>query len=1085
MARSSWSAVALVVAAVVLLTLPGALASGGGGGPSSPALAPPPPGPTTNASLTLEAGHNLSSLFWGTTVSPRSRLLPNEGSLTTGTPVSVVVWPGAFAGDEYDPLGNMARGLTWTPSNQATTPLTNESQFVTWCKAIHCAAILQVSGEIDNPSIAADVVAYTVNKTYTGPVWETNGTEVNVTIPGLDFRPVAWEIGNEPALWAYWDEPWGQWHPYQTPNSAQYAQEENAYFLAMDHANSSYRPGIIGLPGIGRADSLDSPATWVNNVISENGPNLTGIATHIYPARNLPSGQSGLVQFYDQISPNDPSSFLARTEDYAVPVAAACRIYICGPDGNSTLPIYVTEVGTSLSHTVFGGYSVGFPGALGMAMEGIEAMSFPNTTVASIDLFQSVADTNNGWFNNSGGGRPTYTLYSRIFTHLGTDAFPVNVTGDTNVSAIATVAPNDSDRRDLLVTNENITTSASFNLGFLNRSWYAPGTAPLPTFAAGSPVEVWEWNATTPSYNYTTGLTSSDPQTPVPVATYYNHGLPVNWTLPPQSMALFETYNAPAYPVNFTADLTPPGSTTPIPHWFIQVDGWNISSTEASETLLLPPGEHVTSGTPLLTPEDGTDQKSRWVPNLPPIITTGNAWAWVNFSYIRQWAVAISWNGSRGTVLLLASASASSPPSDGGLTWWNDSQPLQLEFRTAPGYAFDRWDGAGSGGYSGYSLFATLTPTGPVEEKAVFLPGTEVMYSETGLASGTPWSVSLRDYSLTTTNTTLTFYEAPGNWSDQISNVSGYQLITPGAGAWWQRSITVGDAPVDQPVRFSPISPPGPYFTLTFRAGGLPAGGTWRVTVRNVSESAGSGAPIVFSEHPGAYAAEAGAAGGFTVITPLSFTLGNAPLTVTVDFQPQNVVIWNETGLGPGLNWSVLVNGASNTSSGGWVTTHLLNGTYSFTIPGVRDYVPSPGTGTLDLTGSGAIVEVRFLQATFSVTFAFTGLPAGAAYQVRLSDSSERTTLDSFGFQIPNGTYTYDVSAPTGYYPSPSHGNVTIAGRPTVIAIAIHPTGPGPNPPTIMLLIPAATTVIALGLSGVGVYVLLGAIYRRRTRAPN
>ncbi len=782
MARSSWSAVALVVAAVVLLTLPGALASGGGGGPSSPALAPPPPGPTTNASLTLEAGHNLSSLFWGTTVSPRSRLLPNEGSLTTGTPVSVVVWPGAFAGDEYDPLGNMARGLTWTPNNQATTPLTNESQFVTWCKAIHCAAILQVSGEIDNPSIAADVVAYTVNKTYTGPVWETNGTEVNVTIPGLDFRPVAWEIGNEPALWAYWDEPWGQWHPYQTPNSAQYAQEENAYFLAMDHANSSYRPGIIGLPGIGRADSLDSPATWVNNVISENGPNLTGIATHIYPARNLPSGQSGLVQFYDQISPNDPSSFLARTEDYAVPVAAACRIYICGPDGNSTLPIYVTEVGTSLSHTVFGGYSVGFPGALGMAMEGIEAMSFPNTTVASIDLFQSVADTNNGWFNNSGGGRPTYTLYSRIFTHLGTDAFPVNVTGDTNVSAIATVAPNDSDRRDLLVTNENITTSASFNLGFLNRSWYAPGTAPLPTFAAGSPVEVWEWNATTPSYNYTTGLTSSDPQTPVPVATYYNHGLPVNWTLPPQSMALFETYNAPAYPVNFTADLTPPGSTTPIPHWFIQVDGWNISSTEASETLLLPPGEHVTSGTPLLTPEDGTDQKSRWVPNLPPIITTGNAWAWVNFSYIRQWAVAISWNGSRGTVLLLASASASAPPSDGGLTWWNDSQPLQLEFQTDPGYAFDRWDGAGSGGYSGYSLFATLTPTGPVEEKAVFLPGTEVTYSETGLTSGTPWSVSLRDYSLTTTNTTLTFYEAPGNWSDQISNVSGYRTDHAGRG---------------------------------------------------------------------------------------------------------------------------------------------------------------------------------------------------------------------------------------------------------------------------------------------------------------
>jgi len=172
------------------------------------------------------------------------------------------------------------------------------------------------------------------------------------------------------------------------------------------------------------------------------------------------------------------------------------------------------------------------------------------------------------------------------------------------------------------------------------------------------------------------------------------------------------------------------------------------------------------------------------------------------------------------------------------------------------------------------------------------------------------------------------------------------------------------------------------------------------------------------------------------------------------------------------------VNGASNTSSGGWVTTHLLNGTYSFTIPGVRDYVPSPGTGTLDLTGSGAIVDVRFLQATFSVTFAVTGLPSGAVYQVRLSDSSERTTLDSFGFQIPNGTYTFDVSAPTGYYPSPSHGNVTIHGRPAVVAISIHPVGPGPNPPTMTLLLPAVTAVIALGLAGGGVFLLLGAIHR-------
>ena len=367
MAHFSWSAAALVIAAVTLLTLPGSLASAGAGpgGFPSPGAGPSSPiGPNENATLTLEAGHNLSSLFWGTTVSPRARLLPNEGSLTTGTPVSVVVWPGAFAGDDYDPLANDARGVIWTSGNQQTTPSVNESQFVAWCRAINCTAIFQVPGEIDNPSIAADIVVYTVNQTYTGPVWE-GGTEVNVTMPGLDFRPAYWEVGNEPALWPFWDEPWGEWNHYQTPDSAQYAHEENAYFLAMDGANRSYRPGIIGLPGIGKASSLDNPSQWIDDVLSLNGPNLSGVATHIYPARTLLSGQNALVQFYDQIGATDDSSLYARVGDFEVPILAACRTYTCGPDANASLPIFITEVGTSLSHSLVRGLQSQFPGGAG------------------------------------------------------------------------------------------------------------------------------------------------------------------------------------------------------------------------------------------------------------------------------------------------------------------------------------------------------------------------------------------------------------------------------------------------------------------------------------------------------------------------------------------------------------------------------------------------------------------------------------------------------------------------------------------------------------------------------------------------
>jgi hypothetical protein len=1086
MARFSWSAVTLAFVAVVLLLLPGSAAAGPGGSGAAPsALAGPvsPPGPNVNATLTLGSGHNLSNLFWGTSVSSRVHLAPNEADLTAGTPVHVVVWPGAFAGDDYDPLANGGRGIIWTNGNTQTTPSTNESEFVTWCESINCTAIFQVPGEDDNPSIAADIVAYTVNRTYTGPVWE-GGTEVNVTMPGLDFRPAFWEIGNEPALWSYWNEPWGQWNSYSVPSASEYAQEEFNYIRAMDGANTSYVPKIIGLPGIGKASSLQSPSTWIDDVVELNGPNLSGLATHIYPARNLLSGLTGLLQFYNQLEATDPSSFAQRVALQWHADVTACTHYQCGPDSNASLPLYITEVGTSLSHSSFGGYSETFPGVIGMGLEAIQAMSEPNTTIASLDLYQSVADTTNSWFDTAYNARPTYTLYTRIFTHLGDEAFPITVNGSNNLSAVATVAPNDGGRRDLFVVNDNITTSTSFSTAFLNASSYAFGTIPAPAFDPGAPVEVWTWNGTTPAYNGSIGLTSSDPATPLPVATYFAHGLPANWTLSPQSIVLFETYNAPAYPVNFTAQLAVPGFPV-VSHWFIQVNGWRTSSSEPSIVLLLTPGTYTASGFPLLLPPKGTDPRSRLVPSIPSTIVVGHAWLWENITFEPQWELNISWNASRGTVFQIGPGPGALTPADGGQTWWNDSQLLQLQFRPSTGYAFDRWDGEGPGSFSGYSPTATLTPTAPLEEQGIFLPGTEVTFEETGLPSGTAWSVSLRGYDQYASGTTDTFYEIPGTWSVQVNNVTGYQLITPGQGAWWQNTLVVGDGSVLLPVLYTALHPTAPYYPVTFQEVGLPTGTLWSLTVRNASATATAPSSIVLLEQAGAYGFHTGAAGGYVLGSPLYFTLGNGPMTVVVDYVPQNRVIWNETGLGPGLSWSVVLDGVGITGSGGWVNANLTNGTYDYVIPGVQDYVPVPHQGMVVLTGAGAVIDVRFVRATFPITFAVKGLPPGAQYDVRLSNLSVLTGVAAYTFQLPNSThvsggqYTFDVQAPAGYYAAPSHGNVSVSGRPNVITVSILPVGVGPDPPTMGLVISALSAAVALGLAGVASFLVTGALHRR------
>jgi hypothetical protein len=377
---------------------------------------------------------------------------------------------------------------------------------------------------------------------------------------------------------------------------------------------------------------------------------------------------------------------------------------------------------------------------------------------------------------------------------------------------------------------------------------------------------------------------------------------------------------------------------------------------------------------------------------------------------------------------------------------------------------------------------ATVVPTGPVEETAVFLPGTNVTFEESGLLPGTSWNVTLRGVEITTTADQATFFEVSGRWTYGIGNVSGYQLITTGESAWWEHLLIVGSSALVVPVHFTAFRPPLPEYAVTFEEQGLPAGSSWTVGVRNSSAEAATPSAIVLDEASGAYAFRAGAPGGYDVSSPLSFDVGTVALTIVVDFEPGNRVIWNETGLAAGLNWSVLVGGVAYLNSGAWVSGHFLNGSLPFTVIGAEDYVPIPATGSVDLTGNGAVLAIVFTRATFPVTFAVTGLPSGVQYHVRLSNTTQATDLVSDGFQISNGTYTFDVTAPVGYYPNPSHGNVTVQGRPTTIAIAFLADGPGPNPPFLAVALPAASASLSLGLAAAGVFLLLGAIRRRRAK---
>jgi uncharacterized repeat protein (TIGR02543 family) len=134
----------------------------------------------------------------------------------------------------------------------------------------------------------------------------------------------------------------------------------------------------------------------------------------------------------------------------------------------------------------------------------------------------------------------------------------------------------------------------------------------------------------------------------------------------------------------------------------------------------------------------------------------------------------------------------------------------------------------------------------PVPEAIMFSvivpPSYNVTFSESGLTTGTSWSVTLGGSLMSSTNATIVFSEPSGSYPYSVSAVTGY-TANPSSG-----NIAVNDAPTSQTIVFTPPA----NYTLTFTESGLAAGTVWSVTVNGVSRDSSS-ASLVFQVVNGSY----------------------------------------------------------------------------------------------------------------------------------------------------------------------------------------------------------------------------------------
>ncbi len=383
---------------------------------------------------------------------------------------------------------------------------------------------------------------------------------------------------------------------------------------------------------------------------------------------------------------------------------------------------------------------------------------------------------------------------------------------------------------------------------------------------------------------------------------------------------------------------------------------------------------------------------------------------------------------------------------------WYSSPPIWEVIYGSGGCSFFRGPAQSSPGHEFFGEVEGLTGavlgTSTGNCSTVTYPLT---FTETGLPSGTSWSVELNGWNTSTTST-IGFDVGNGTWYYSVPNVAGYTPASTGG------SVIVNGTAANVTVAFTPSTTQN----VTFTGSGLVSGAAWYVSMTDLSNfssvtlSANGNVSVNFNETPGLYSYNVGAPSAYSA-TPSSgsITVSVSPVAVPIVFvrAPTYLASFNESGLPAGTLWGVYVSGFANgtfynsevLSTNSTVSTSLPNGTFSFEAGSVLiQYGPSPYAGSITVNGASVQTPIAFShRGAYSVRFTETGLPTGTPWYVEypVYVQLNSSTTNEIGFLGVNGSAGFDVGGATGYVATPASGIVVLNGTSVVQPIVFVPTG--------------------------------------------
>ena len=263
----------------------------------------------------------------------------------------------------------------------------------------------------------------------------------------------------------------------------------------------------------------------------------------------------------------------------------------------------------------------------------------------------------------------------------------------------------------------------------------------------------------------------------------------------------------------------------------------------------------------------------------------------------------------------------------------------------------------------------------------------QVTFTESGLPSGTTWSVTAGGSTQSSSTNSISFTEPNGTYSFSVGAVSGY-TSSPSSG-----SLTVNGNSVTETIIFTKSSQAT--YSVIFYETGLSSGTSWSVTLQGSTGSSSTNT-ISFTEPNGTYSFSVGAVSGYTST--------NSSGSVTVNGQSANVEIVftptptyskvNVTGTIDPYNATLYINGQIVSTAGGAFNVSLAPGTYqiqvksqgyqtfteTISVPSNRSYF-SLGLITLQKNSSPPPAIPSWIYLVIALLI--VGVIAGAAASVR------------------------------------------------------------------------------------------------------